>query len=68
MLATIKAKIRHRDGRSSTDDSSTPVPQALTGVKVEMSELTGRFCRLVAHNSAVYGEFYQDIFEAIKAS
>ena len=48
--------------------TSPTIPQGLTCVNSELSEITGRFARVIGHNIAVFTPFYEDILEELKNS
>ena len=64
MLSRMKSRL-HRESGQSTLPS---IPQGLTSVNTELSEITSRFFRVVGHNMAVFTPFYEDILVEIKSS
>lgn len=64
MLSRMKSRL-HRESGQSTSPS---IPQGLTSVNTELSEITSRFLRVVGHNMAVFTPFYEDILVEIKSS
>lgn len=69
MLNSIKSRLLQKGSRQA-GQSTQPViaPQGLTSVNTELSEITGRFSRVVSHNMAVFAPFYEDILVEIKNS
>ena len=68
MLTRIKSRL-HQLGKREDGHSSLPsIPQGLGSVNTELSEITGRFARVVGHNMAVFAPFYEDILVEIKGS
>lgn len=59
----VMASIKQRGG---TMAKPVEVPQGLSLVKTEITELAGRFSRLVGHNRNVYLPFYEEIFKSVK--
>lgn len=51
----------------SLSNSASPVqiPTGLSILQQELSSLTGSFMRLIAHNKAVFGEYYHEIISKI---
>lgn len=74
MLTRIKSLLHQRRDATryspSQDRRSTSptIPQGLACVNSELSEITGRFARVVGHNIAVFTPFYEDILEELKNS
>ena len=74
MLTRIKSLLHQRRDAAryspSQDRRSTSptIPQGLACVNSELSEITGRFARVVGHNIAVFTPFYEDILEELKNS
>lgn len=69
MLNSIKSRLLQKGSRQA-GQSTEPViaPQGLASVNTELSEITGRFSRVVSHNMAVFAPFYEDILVDIKNS
>ena len=74
MLTRIKSLLRQRRDAARYSPSqdrrstSSTIPQGLACVNSELSEITGRFTRVVGHNIAVFTPFYEDILEELKNS
>ena len=68
MLTRIKSRLHHLGKREDGHSSLPSIPQGLGSVNTELSEITGRFARVVGHNMAVFAPFYEDIFVEIKGS
>lgn len=60
-LEYIKASLKRKGGTNHVE-----VPQGLSLVKLEITELAGRFSRLAGHNTDVYLPFYEEIFKNLK--
>ena len=60
----IMASIKQRGGAMA---QPVEVPQGLSCVRTEMTELAGRFSRLVGHNRNVYLPFYEEILKNLKS-
>lgn len=69
MLNSIKSRLLQKSSREA-GQSTQPVtiPQGLASVNTELSEITGRFSRVVGHNMAVFAPFYEDILVEIRNS
>lgn len=50
---------------SSEHKTPLQLPQGLSSVGQELSELCGALMRLIAHNRAVFGPHYSDIIESL---
>ena len=69
MFNTIKSRLLQKSSREARQSTQTvTIPQGLTSVNTELSEITGRFSRVVSHNMAVFAPFYEDILAEIKNS
>ena len=69
MFNSIKSRLLQKSSREA-GQSTQPVtiPQGLASVNTELSEITGRFSRVVGHNMAVFAPFYEDILVEIRNS
>jgi len=69
MLNSIKSRLLQKSSREAGQSTQTvTIPQGLASVNTELSEITGRFSRVVSHNMAVFAPFYEDILVEIKSS
>ncbi|KAJ7383614.1 T-complex protein 11 [Desmophyllum pertusum] len=68
MLTSIKTRLLQKSSREGGQSTLPIIPQGLASVNTELSEITGRFSRVVGHNMAVFGPFYEDILVEIKSS
>ncbi|KAL9985001.1 hypothetical protein ACROYT_G007352 [Oculina patagonica] len=69
MLNSIKQRLLQKGSSRQAGQSTQPnIPQGLACVNTELSEITGRFSRVISHNMAVFAPFYEDILVEIKSS
>lgn len=68
MFNSIKRRFLQKGSRESGQSTQPSTPQGLTSVNTELSEITGRFSRVVGHNLAVFVPFYEDLLTEIKGS
>lgn len=68
MLTRIKSRLHQPSQREEGHPTLTSVPQGLASVNTELSEITGRFARVVGYNMAVFAPFYDDILIEMKDS
>ena len=74
MLTRIKSLLHQKREASRSSPSqerrstSLTIPQGLACVNTELSEITGRFARVVGHNMAVFAPFYEEILVEIKST
>ena len=68
MLTRIKSQLHQKSKREDGQSTLPTIPQGLASVNTELSEITGRFARVVGHNMAVFAPFYEDILVEIKSS
>lgn len=68
MFNSIKRRFLRKGSRESGQSTQPSTPQGLTSVNTELSEITGRFSRVVGHNLAVFVPFYEDLLTEIKGS
>ena len=68
MLNSIKSRLLQKSSREAGSAQAVIAPQGLASVNTELSEITGRFSRVVSHNMAVFAPFYEDILVEIKNS
>lgn len=68
MFNSIKRRFLQKGSREGGQSTHPVIPQGLTSVNTELSEITGRFSRVVGHNLAVFAPFYEDLLTEIKGS
>ena len=68
MFNSIKRRFLQKGSRESGQSTQPSTSQGLTSVNTELSEITGRFSRVVGHNLAVFVPFYEDLLTEIKGS
>jgi len=68
MLTRVKSRLHQKNKREDEQSTLHTIPQGLASVNTELSEITGRFARVVGHNLAVFAPFYEDILVEFKSS
>ena len=48
-----------------TMESKAQIPAGLSGLQKEIVDMVASFMRIVTHNRAVFGDYYQDIINAL---